>query len=55
MTLRIIAFIAVLILPFKGPKKRKVTSQGGISDLAINENGYMEYFTGRSKDHEPVQ
>jgi hypothetical protein len=52
--LKIVAFLAVMIIPFIGPKKKKAPGQYGISTLAVDENGYLEHFSGSSKDHQPV-
>ncbi|MDN5285302.1 MAG: hypothetical protein JWR38_1576 [Mucilaginibacter sp.] len=52
--LKIVAFLAVMIIPFIGPKKKKVPRLSGISTLAVDENGYLEHFNGNPKDHQPV-
>ena len=52
--LKIVAFLAVMIIPFIGPKKKRVLSQAGISTLAVDENGYLEHFNRNPKDHQPV-
>jgi hypothetical protein len=53
--LKISALLAILILPFFGPKKKKAKGITGISKLAVNKDGYLEHFIGAPADRHPVQ
>ncbi|HTF30884.1 MAG TPA: hypothetical protein VK625_18645 [Flavitalea sp.] len=35
--LKIIVFLAIMIIPFAGPKRKKALNQNGISTLAVDE------------------
>jgi hypothetical protein len=38
-----------------GPKKKKPKSLSGLSNLSVNEGGYLEHSTSQPIDHHPVQ
>jgi hypothetical protein len=52
--LKIIGFLAIMIIPFVGPKRKKALNQNGISALAVDENGYLEHFSGKPENHHTV-
>jgi hypothetical protein len=52
--LKVIALLAVIIVPLIGPKKKKLPATTGISDIAVNEEGYLEHYTGKPGEHYPV-
>lgn len=53
--LEVSALLIVIVLPLAGPKKKKETKGKPVelSDLAVNENGYLESLS--EKDHFPVK
>nr|WP_183560402.1 hypothetical protein [Mucilaginibacter sp. SP1R1]MBB6149349.1 hypothetical protein [Mucilaginibacter sp. SP1R1] len=53
--LKVIALLAVIIIPLSGPKRKKAATETGMSKLAVNEGGYLEHFVGIPEDHHPVQ
>jgi hypothetical protein len=55
MILKVTALLAVIIIPLIGPKKKKAIAVRSISKLAVNENGYLENFTGEPAHHHHVQ
>ena len=55
IVLKVAALLAIIILPLIGPKKKKAQPETGLSRLAVNEEGYLEYFTANPKDRHPVQ
>ncbi|HMG10659.1 MAG TPA: hypothetical protein VK609_19235 [Mucilaginibacter sp.] len=52
--LKIIVFLAIMIIPFAGPKRKKALNQNGISTLAVDENGYLEHFSGKPENYHMV-
>jgi hypothetical protein len=54
IVLKVSALLAIIILPLIGPKKKKIQAEKGISRLAVNEDGYLEYFTANPQDHHPI-
>jgi hypothetical protein len=54
IVLKVSALIAIIVLPLTGPKKKKTAVVKAISNLSVNENGYLEHFAGNSADHHPV-
>jgi len=53
--LKIVALLAVIIIPLAGPKRKKSTYATGTSKFAVNEDGYLEHYTGNTVHHHPVQ
>jgi hypothetical protein len=56
--LEVSALLIVIILPLAGPKKKKETKTTSVelSDLAVNENGYLESLSEKDhSDHFPVK
>jgi hypothetical protein len=51
IVLKIIALLAVVIIPFCGPKRKKAAPLTGISKLAVNEDGFLENFVDNPEDH----
>jgi hypothetical protein len=54
IVLKVIAFIAVIVVPLAGPKKKKKTVQPGIGNLAVNGEGYLEPIPAVQAAHHPV-
>jgi hypothetical protein len=54
IVLKVSALLAIIVLPLIGPKKKKNPAEKGISRLAVNKNGYLQYFTPNPKDRHPV-
>ena len=52
--LKVIALLAVIIVPLIGPKKKKLPAPTGISDLAVNDEGYLEHYIGKPGEQHPV-
>jgi len=52
--LKIAALLAVIVIPLIGPKKKKAIAVPSFSKLAVNENGYLENFTGEPAHHHHV-
>ena len=52
--LKVSALLAIIIIPLFGPKKRKSPASGGLSNLAVNESGYLETFSGSTEKHHLV-
>lgn len=51
LTLEIIALLGVIVFPLAGPKKAKTKKRAQeLSNLFVNENGYLEYIND-DKDH----
>jgi hypothetical protein len=50
--------LAVIVLPLSGPrKKQKKLIKGtdkGLSNISVNENGYLEYSSNTPDDHHLV-
>ena len=55
IALKICALLAIIILPLFGPTKRKIPSPQGLSDLSVNENGFLEVYAADNIEHHPVQ
>ena len=55
LALKVCALLAIIILPLFGPKKKKTPSPQGLSDLSVNENGFLEVYTIDNTEHQPVQ
>ena len=49
--LKITALLAIIICPFFRPQKKRPQGKGGISGIAVNENGYLEYVVNIQPDH----
>ena len=50
IVLKIAALLAIIIIPLVGPKRKKPTYATGTGKFAVNEDGYLEHYTGN-----PVQ
>lgn len=51
IVLKLSTLLAVMLFPVIGPKKQK-ESLKGLSNLFVNQYGYLEYITGNSSiDH----
>jgi hypothetical protein len=55
IALKVFALLAIIILPLFGPKKKKTPSPQGLSDLSVNENGFLEVYTADNIEDHPVQ
>jgi len=55
IALKVCALLAIIILPLFGPKKKKTPSPQGLSDLSVNENGFLEAYMVDGIEHRPVQ
>jgi hypothetical protein len=53
--LKITSLLAVIILSISGPKKKKALPKTEMSGLAVNPDGYLEYFKNNPEYHQPVQ
>jgi hypothetical protein len=54
IVLKVNALLAIITLPLIGPKKKKVQAEKALSRLAVNKDGYLEYFTAKTKGHHPM-
>ena len=54
IVLKVSALLAIIVLPLIGPKKKKPLTVKAMSNLSVNENGYLEHFTGNTLDHHSV-
>jgi hypothetical protein len=53
--LEVCALLAVIVIPLGGPQKKKTKTLHEISDILVNEEGYLEYAVDRGNDqHHPV-
>lgn len=57
LVLKISALLLVMVLPLRGPKKKKTTKTAPveISDWAIDENGCLESLVKTEPDHHSVR
>jgi len=55
IVLKVSALLAIIIFPLFGPKQKKTPSPQGLSDLSVNENGFLEAYTADDITHQPVQ
>jgi len=55
IALKVCALLAIIILPLFGPKKKKTPPPQGLSDLSVNENGFLEVYVVDNITHQPVQ
>jgi len=55
IVLKIIALLAIIIIPLVGPKRKKSTYATGTGKFAVNEDGYLEHYTDNTPHHHPVQ
>ena len=59
LVLEIAALLGVIIFPLSGPKKAKAKIKAKrkpqLSNLHVNENGYLEYINDDKDHHLPVQ
>ncbi len=56
IVLKIVALLAVIIIPLGGPKRKKPAHISGTGKFAVNENGYLEHYTGNSiQAYNPAQ
>ena len=49
------ALLAVIIIPLAGPKRKKSVNTTGTSKFAVNEEGYLEPYTGNPVHPQAVQ
>ena len=42
--LKIAALLGVIILPLAGPETKKEKAPTGLSNLCVNEDGFLEYY-----------
>lgn len=56
LTLEISALLGVIVFPLAGPKKFRVKKKRAqeLSNLHVNENGYLEYIWDDKDHHLPV-
>lgn len=52
--LEVIAFIAVIITPMAGPKRKNNVPVETISNLAVNKQGYLEPISANHQDQHAV-
>jgi hypothetical protein len=55
IVLKISALLLVILLPLFVPQRKKKESLTGISNLAVNEHGYLEKVAEGFTDHHPIQ
>ena len=56
LILEISALLGVIIFPLAGPKKARAPKKRKqeLSNLHVNENGYLEYIKNDKDSHHPV-
>jgi len=47
--LKVAALLGVIILPLAGPERKKEKALSGLSNICVNEGGFLEYI---HNDHE---
>jgi hypothetical protein len=53
--LEVLALLAVIIIPLGGPQKKPAKTPHQISNILVNEEGYLEYAVDHDTDqHHPV-
>jgi len=52
--LEIAALLGVILIPLSGPKKKKINKVNELSNISVNEAGYLEYISDHDEDHQPV-
>jgi len=53
--LEVLALLAVIIIPLGGPQKKTTKTSHQISNILVNEEGYLEYAIDHDTDqHHPV-
>jgi len=52
---KIVALLAIIIIPLTGPKRKKSTDVAGVSKFAVNEDGYLEHYIDNTVHPHPVQ
>jgi cbb3-type cytochrome oxidase subunit 3 len=52
--LEVIAFIAVIVIPIVGPKRKKNITNARTGNLAVNNEGYLEPITVKIQQHHQV-
>lgn len=55
IVLKVSVLLAIIIFPLFGPKQKKTPSTQGLSDLSVNENGFLEVYTADNIEYHPVQ
>lgn len=55
IVLEVIAFIAVIVVPLAGPKRKKSIGPVNTSTLAVNGEGFLEPIQLVAEGHHPVQ
>ncbi|NHA05089.1 hypothetical protein G7092_14870 [Mucilaginibacter sp. HC2] len=53
--LRIVALLAVIIIPLASPKRKKTAIATGLSKFAVNEEGYLEHYIDNPMQPHSVQ
>ena len=53
--LKIVALLAIIIIPLVGPKRKKAATTTGMGKFAVNEEGYLEDYTSNPVQAHPVQ
>lgn len=53
--LKLFALLAVIVLPLIGSKRRKNTGVDAVSNIVINNEGYLEYAGSNHSNKHPVQ
>jgi len=52
LVIEMVALLGIIIFPLYGPKKNKIKKRAEqLSNLYVNENGYLEYNIKDDKDH----
>ncbi len=54
IVLEVVAFIAVIVVPLRGPKRVKKQTTAAVSTLAVTEEGYLEQMANSPAHHLPV-
>jgi hypothetical protein len=55
LTLEIAALLGVIVFPLAGPKKARAKKRDqDLSNLFVNEDGYLEYINDDKDHHLPV-
>ncbi len=55
IVLKIVALLAVIVIPLAGPKRKKTAIITGVSKFAVNEEGYLEHYIDKPVQSHSVQ
>jgi hypothetical protein len=55
VVLKVSALLAIIIFPLIGPKKKEPVNPVTLSNIAVNENGFLEQVTTGPANHHHVQ